>query len=173
MQLSKINELTEEQAVNFLCDYLFSSKRYIKPAMQKQSNDFWYIVKEGSPKNLFITHRTLIEEGSPNPNQKMKARKQTSFTELSDKALEKMEFTNPNEISIFIEKWVIREAIQLLSKELIKFFEHYSTPSKYRRNTYLSGHSKTNLLPIKKKNIIFLIEKIIEIQENKSKVIAS
>lgn len=169
IEYKTITALTEEQQINFLRDYLFGKdKIFTKPASRNQTNDFWYEIAEGPIRNIYITHRTLIEEGSPNPNQKLKAHKQTSFTELNEKALAKMQYTNPEAESIYIYRWLIKEAIDLLDNEYREIVLFYS--KKNRKRPFLSGHDKSNIRSKKKNTIIELIKKIIEVEEKYSSI---
>lgn len=167
-----IQALSEEQAIKYLNNYLFGSEKiFTKPVLKNQSNDVWYKIEDGPIKKTHITYRTLWEHGSPNPNNKLKAKKQTSYTELSDTALEKMEFTNSEEITIFIYRTLIKKAIELLDNESKRIIEFYSQYVRDRK--YLSGHNKNNIRAIKRRVVLLLIPKIIKVEETHGNSIAS
>ena len=104
--------------------------------------------------------KTLIEEGKPNPNKKIKATKQTFIYRLKDEALDALEQAETDGVVLIITRKELEEKINLLEPEFKNVIVFYS--NKKRTKSYLDEHvQKTDVQIFYKKTEA--INKLIEV----------
>lgn len=139
--LTKITELdSQEQAFRCLYEYFFKLGLFHRIQFHKQKNDLQFIVSHKPPDKLHESIKTLIEEGKPNPNRKIKATKQTFFYRLKDESLDALEKAETDGVVLKITRKELEEKINLLETDYKNIILFYS--NKKRLKAYLEEHSQ-------------------------------
>ena len=159
--LTKITQLdSQEQAFRCLYEYFFQFGLFHRIQFHKQKNDLQFIVSHKPPDKLHESMKTLIEEGKPNPNKKIKATKQTFIYRLKDEALDALEQAETDGVVLIITRKELEEKINLLEPEFKNVIVFYS--NKKRTKSYLDEHvQKTDVQIFYKKTEA--INKLIEV----------